>query len=131
MEFSHIDKDKIYFTAKMKRCRECGEYTFNTRDEDVNGMEVVQLRNKGFRICTDETGVCEPCQKAGDYARQCDICKHYKKYPSEFKYNATEYAEYDGCDHTVNLICIDCVAKYPQKIIAILADADEIETVSR
>jgi hypothetical protein len=94
-------------------------------------MIVVDLRIKGVRICTDDFGVCEACQKAGDYPRQCSICRHYKKFPSEFKYKMLEYPEYEGGETTPFIICVDCVANHPQKVITLLAASDDIETVTR
>ena len=78
--------------------------------------------NVVFRFFDELAGVY-----AGKAAVKCDLCSHYKKYPSEFEYKATEYVR--DCDPFYAMICADCVANKPQEVIRLLADADDIETV--
>ena len=127
MIFSHVDGYTAYFKVKMIRCRNCGEHMVDNHFGSLPGTTFSGLRSEKVKVCSNDFGVCDACLDAGNYPVKCDLCGHYKKYPSEFKYKATEYVR--DCDPFYVMICADCVANKPQEVIRLLADADDIEKV--
>jgi hypothetical protein len=113
---------ELVLSLPLSNCAGCNLSMVNRRELPYYLQH--EVRAKGVVIqAMDEGDYCDVCVGNGHFKKKCSLCETKKTYPTEFRFKLERNLinEY----YTTH-VCNECVEKSPQKIINLLAEADEI-----